>query len=259
MDELPLPHHSKRLQECHDRIREDLDQLDSLSFIDQNLPLRHSRRDTPLPFTFIDLERPFVHQRMNRETSQTYDIITSDQESSSPPLFVVESLPSSFPYILIVPIDPTPTMSSSTSMAMVSSTPPPFSYPISSTPGVSVLSPLGDSTGPSASSFSGSGTTFPFGMGSSPNVRTGVSSTTVAITSTSTSIPGTFSLWSTPIVHNIPSSSQSGVGLSNMGHPSGVVPGSGFFPPTDNPSSSQNLNIGLLYGWNWTSSVPVSS
>ena len=161
-----------------------------------------------------------------------------------------ESLPSSFPCVLIGPTDTTPAMSSSISTAMVSSAPPPFSYPISSATSLSVPSNSGASTSPSSSSLSGSGTTFYFGMGSSPIVGSGVSSTTVAITSTSTSIPRTFSLWSTPIVHNIPSSSQSGAGLSSRGQPSGVVPGSRFFPLTGNPSSSQNPNVGLPYGWN---------
>lgn len=144
-------------------------------------------------------------------------------------------------------------------MTMVSSTPPPFSYPISSTPVVSVPAPPGASTSPSASSLSGSGTTFPFGVGSAPNVGTGVSSTTTAIPSTSATIPGTFSLRSTPIVHNLPSSSQPGASLSNAGHRSGVFPGSRFFPPLHNPSSSQNPNASLPYGWNWTSSILVGS
>ncbi|CAF4199227.1 unnamed protein product, partial [Adineta steineri] len=61
-------------------------------------------------------------------------------------------------------------MSSSISMAMVSSTPPPFSYPISSTTSLSVLANSGASTVPSSSSLSGFGTTFHFGMGSSPIV-----------------------------------------------------------------------------------------
>ena len=58
MANLPLPRRSQRLQELRDRIREELDQLGSLSFVDQNLPLRCYKRDTPLPFTDIDLERP---------------------------------------------------------------------------------------------------------------------------------------------------------------------------------------------------------
>ena len=86
-----------------------------------------------------------------------------------------------------------------------------------------------------------------------------VSSTAGVSSSTTTSIPGTFSLWSTPIVHNTPSRSQPGARHSSMGHPSRVVLESGFFPPTGNPVPSQNPNMGLLYGWNWTSSVPVSS
>ena len=192
--DLPLPRHSRRLQILRDRLHNDLDQPNFLSLTNQTLPLLRSRQDTPLPFNDIDLKHPFVHQRMNLETSQTSNLITFNQESSSPPSFVGESLPSSFPYILIGPIDTTPTMSSSISMTMVSSTPPPFSYPISSTPGVSVPTPSGASNGPSTSSLSGSGTTFPFGVGSTPNVGTGVSSTTTAIPSTSTTIPGTFSL-----------------------------------------------------------------
>ena len=60
MADLPLPHHSQRIQELHDRLRKELEKLDSLSLVDQNLPLLHSKRDTPLPFTDIDLEHPFV-------------------------------------------------------------------------------------------------------------------------------------------------------------------------------------------------------
>ena len=141
-----------------------------------------------------------------------------------------ESLPSSFPYILIGPTDSTTTMSSVISTAMVSSTPPPFSYPISSIIDLSVPAISRASTGSSSSSLSGSGTTFHFGMGSSLIVGFGVSSTTTSITSTSTSIPGTFSLWSTPIVHNVPSGSQSADGLSSTGQASRIVPGSIFFP-----------------------------
>ena len=60
--DLPLPHHSRRLQLRRDRLSEELDQLDSLSSFDQTLPLQRSRGDTSLPFTDIDLERPFVHR-----------------------------------------------------------------------------------------------------------------------------------------------------------------------------------------------------
>ena len=82
-------------------------------------------------------------------------------------------------------------------MAMVSSDPPPFSYPISSTIGLSVPAIFEASIGPSSSSLSGFGTPFHYGMGSSPIVGSEVSSTTTTITSTSTSIFETFSLWST--------------------------------------------------------------
>ena len=44
-----------------------------------------------------------------------------------------------------------------------------------------------------------------------------------------------------------------------MGQASGIVPERGFPPPTGNPSSLQNPNVGFPYGWNWTSSVPVGS
>ena len=59
--DLPLPRHSRRLQIRRDRLHNELEQLESLSLIDPTLPLRHSRQDTPLPFTDIDLEHPFVH------------------------------------------------------------------------------------------------------------------------------------------------------------------------------------------------------
>ena len=131
---------------------------------------------------------------MNPKTSQTSDLIIFYENISFRLLFVGESLPSSFPYILIGPINTTPAMSSSTSTTMVSSTPPPFSYFISSTRGVSVLAPPGASTHPSASSLSGLGTTDPFGVGSTPHVGTRVSSTTAAIPSISITIHGTFSL-----------------------------------------------------------------
>ena len=131
---------------------------------------------------------------MNLDTSQPSAPVTSDKESSTSHPIVDESLPSSFPYILISLADTTPAMLSSISTTMVSLTPPPFSYPISSTPGYLIPALFGDYTSPSASSFSGSGTTFPFGVGSAPNVGTGVSSTTTAIPSTSATIPGPFSL-----------------------------------------------------------------
>ena len=78
MANLPLPHCSRRIQIRRDRLHNDLDQPDSLSLANQTLPLQCSRQDTPLPFTNINLEHPFVHQRMNPETSQTSDLITSD-------------------------------------------------------------------------------------------------------------------------------------------------------------------------------------
>ena len=78
MANLPLPRRYRRLEIHCDRFHNDLDQPDSLSLTDHNLPLQCSRRDTPLPFIDIDLERPFVHRRMNPETSQTSDRITFD-------------------------------------------------------------------------------------------------------------------------------------------------------------------------------------
>ena len=60
-------------------------------------------------------------------------------------------------------------------------------------------------------------------------------------------------LWSTPIVHNVPSTYQSGEGPSSTRQSSGIVPRSEFLPPTDNPSFSNNPNVGFPYGWNWTS------
>ena len=57
-----LPRRSQRLQEIHERLWEEFDPLDTLPLVDQNIPLHYSRRDTPLPFTHIDLERPFVHR-----------------------------------------------------------------------------------------------------------------------------------------------------------------------------------------------------
>ena len=195
---------------------------------------------------------------MNLETSQPSAPVTSDKEISTSHPVVGGSLSSSFPYVLIGPYDTTLAMSSSICTAMVTTTPP-SSYPTSSNSILLVPANFGVSTGPSSSSLSGSSTTFHFGMGSSPIVGYIVSSTTTAITSTNTSIPGTFSLWSTPIVHNVPSASQSRAGLSSMGQASGIVLGSGFFPTTGNPNFSQNPNVGFPYGWNWTSSAPVGS
>ena len=131
---------------------------------------------------------------MNLETSQPSAPITSDKECSTSHPVVGESLPSSFPYVLIGPADTTLAMSSSISTAMVSLAPPAFSYPISSTTGLSVPSNSGASTSPLSSSISGSDTTFYFGMGSSPIVGSGDSSTITTITSSSTFILGTFSL-----------------------------------------------------------------
>lgn len=122
-------------------------------------------------------------------------------------------------------------MSSSIFAAMSSSTPP-FSYPVSSTSGASVPLTFGVSTGPQSSSLSGSGTTFHFGMGSSLVIGSGVSFATTTTTSISTSHPETFSLWSTHIFHNVPFSSQFGAGPSSMGQPFGIVPGSGFPLPS---------------------------
>ena len=210
-------------------------------------------------FTDIDLEHPFVHQRMNLETSQLSAPVTSDNEISTSHPIVGESLPSSFHHILTGPADTNPTMSCYVSAGMASSTPPPFTYPISSNSGISSPSTVGASNGPSSSSLNGSGTKFHFGMGSSSILGLGVSSTTTTIISTSNSIPATFSLCSTPIVHNVPSRSQSKASLSSMGQPLRTIPRSIFCPLIDNPSFSQNLNVGFPYGWNWTSSAPVGS
>lgn len=190
------------------------------------------------PSLILIWRHPFVHQRMNTETSQPSAPITSDKESSASHPVVGESLPSSFPYILTSPTDTNPTMLSSIFVTMVSSSPPPFTYPISSNSVLLAPSTSGASTGPSSSSLSGFVTTFHFGIGSSPLLGSGVSSTTTSITPTNTSIPRTFSLWSTPIVHIVPSSSQSGAGLSSTGQASRIVPESVFFPPTSNPSFS---------------------
>ena len=132
MADPPLPHCSQRIQEIREMIREELDEHGSLSLIDRNLPLCHSRRDTPIPFTHIDLEHPFVHRRMNLETSQPFSPVTCDKEISTSHPIVGESLPSSFPYVLTNPADTNPTMSSSISTTMASSTPPPSTYPITS-------------------------------------------------------------------------------------------------------------------------------
>ena len=118
-------------------------------------------------------------------------------------------------------------MSSSISIAMASFAPPPFTYPISSNSGLSSPSTSGESTGTSSSSLSGSATTFHFGMGSSLLVGSRVSSTTTTITSTSTSIPGNFSLWSTPIVHNVPNLEQA---FLVWNKPLGLFPKAGVFP-----------------------------
>ena len=167
---------------------------------------------------------------MNLETSQPSSPLTSNKEISTPHHVLGESFPSSFPYIWTGPADTNPIMSSSISVAIASFAPPPFTYPISSNSGISAPSTFGASIGPSSSSLSGSGTTFHFGMGSSLIVGFRVSSTTTSITYTSTSIPGTFSLWSTPIVHIVPSGSQSRASPSSMRQDFGIVPRSGFFP-----------------------------
>ena len=83
---------------------------------------------------------------MNQEISQPFARVTSNKESSTSHPVMGESLPSSFPYVLIGPVETNPTMSSSISMAMSSSAPPPFTYPISSTSGPSVPSTFGTST-----------------------------------------------------------------------------------------------------------------
>jgi hypothetical protein len=185
---------------------------------------------------------------MNLATSKPFYPITSDKESSTTHPVVGESLPSSFHYILTSPADTNPTMSSSISTDMASYAPSPFTYPISSNSVLSTPSTSRASTSPSSSSLSGSSTTFHFGMGSSPLLGSGVSS-----------IPRTFSLWRTPIFHNVPYSSHSGAGLSSMGQASRISPRSGVLPPTGNPSFSHNPNVGFPYGWNWTSSASVGS
>ena len=167
---------------------------------------------------------------MNLETSKPSTPITSDKGSSNSHPIVGESLSSSFPYILTGPVDTNPTMSSSISAVVSSFAPPPFTYTISFTSGSSSPSTFGASTGPSFSSLSGSGTTFHFGLGSSSLLGLGVSFTTTATTSTSTSNPGNFSLWSTPIFHHGPSSSQSRAGPSIIGQASRIAPRNGFFP-----------------------------
>jgi hypothetical protein len=42
-----------------------------------------------------------------------------------------------------------------------------------------------------------------------------------------------------------------------MGQASGIVPGSGFFPPTSNPVFLHNPNVSFPYGWNWTSGASI--
>ena len=118
-----------------------------------------------------------------------------------------ESLPPSFPYILIGLADTNPIVYISLSVTMSSYVPPPFTYPISSTSGPLVPLTYGVSTSPSSSSLSGSGITFHFGMGSSSVIGSRVPSTTTTTTSIRTSHSATFYLWSTPIVRNVPSSS----------------------------------------------------
>jgi len=56
----PLPRRSQTIQETHEILCEELDQLFLLPPFDQNLPLWHSRRDNPLPLIHIDLTCPFV-------------------------------------------------------------------------------------------------------------------------------------------------------------------------------------------------------
>ena len=90
MADLPLPLRSRRLQIRRDRLHNDLGQPGSLSLTDQTLPLRRSRGDTSLPFTDIDLERPFVYLQIKPETSQTYALVSSDQETSSSHPFISE-------------------------------------------------------------------------------------------------------------------------------------------------------------------------
>lgn len=104
---------------------------------------------------------------MNPKTSQSSVPITFDDKSSTSHPVVGESLPSSFLYILIGPVDTNLTISSLLSMAMSSSAPPPFTYLVSCTSGPSSPSTSGVSTGPLSSSLRGSSTMFHFGMGSS--------------------------------------------------------------------------------------------
>ena len=203
----PFPHRSQRLQQNRARIHEELDQLCMLPPVDHNPYLHHSRRDSPLPFTHIDLGRPFFRWWMNPETPQSYVPITSNEEISTSLLIVGQSLPSSFNYVLIRPVNTNSIVSGSLSATMSNSTPPPFTYPITSTSGPSIPSNSIIFVGPQSSSLSGSGTTFNFGMGSSSVIGSKVPSTKMTTTTTSTFIPWTFSLWSTPIVHNVSSAS----------------------------------------------------
>lgn len=61
MADPPLPCQYQSLQETHERLHKELTHFGLLSPFEPNLHLHHSRRDTPLPFTHIDLVHPFVH------------------------------------------------------------------------------------------------------------------------------------------------------------------------------------------------------
>ena len=124
---------------------------------------------------------------MNPKTSQSFIPINCDDEISTSHLVVGGSLPSSFPYVFIGLFDTNPKMSSSPSVDMSSTAPPPFTYHVSSISGSSAPSTSRVSTSPSSLSPSGSRTTFHFGVGPSSVIGSGVSSTTTKNIFTSTS------------------------------------------------------------------------
>ena len=129
---------------------------------------------------------------MNLETSQPSSLVSSNKESSTSHPVMGESLPSSFPYVLISPVDTKPTMLSSLSTTMSTFVAPPFIHSIISPSGPSTPSTSEASTNPSSSSLSGFGTTFHFGMGSSSILGSRASSTITATTSTTPLILKTF-------------------------------------------------------------------
>jgi len=144
---------------------------------------------------------------MNLKRSESSFPITFDEESSTSHPVAGESLTMIFPYVLISMVDTNPIVLSYLSVSISSYVSPSFTYPISSTSRPSVPFTSRVSTSPPSSFLSGFGTTFYFGMGSSLVIGSRVPSTTISTTSTITSHPITFSLWITPIFHNVPSSS----------------------------------------------------